>query len=177
MILKSSDTSLISSDYQNVLRQKHKQDPEWGPGGIIWIGLIVFLAREINAKSIIDYGCGKGGNIEPLSKAGFKVQGYDPGVDSFSSRPSRAELTVCLDVLEHVEPDKIENVLADIKSLSDISLFVISMRRAKHRLPNGENAHLLIQSREWWSEALSRHWDNQKIMSGRQDSELLVLCW
>ena len=64
----------------------------------------------------------------------------------------------CGDVLEHVEPEYLQDVLADIKRcMKRAGLLVISTIPAKKTLPDGRNAHLIVESPLWWGSVLSQH--------------------
>lgn len=63
----------------------------------------------------------------------------------------------CGDVLEHIEPDCIDDVLDDIKRVTQkVAIFVVSTQESKKTLPDGRNAHLLIKPVSWWMERLER---------------------
>jgi len=61
-------------------------------------------------------------------------------------------------VLEHVEPDLLDNVLAHISSLTRHYAFLnIATVAALKTLPDGRNAHLIVEPPEWWRARLERH--------------------
>ena len=70
--------------------------------------------------------------IELLSNAltGFDVRNYDPCIPEYATPPSPAELVVCTDVLEHIEPDKLDAVLNDIIRLSSKGAFLVAANAA-----------------------------------------------
>ena len=107
-------SNLISDDYKSLNARLHKTSNEYG-------NVNNFLARELptsisilrklyNYQSVLDYGCGKGLILDSLSKKleplGMNIQGYDPCIEKFSESPKRADILLCTDVLEHVEPEK-----------------------------------------------------------------------
>jgi hypothetical protein len=60
-------------------------------------------------------------------------------------------MVACIDVLEHIEPDLIDNVLDDLQRLTqEIGFYSISTEPAEKTLPDGRNAHLILQSPHWW---------------------------
>jgi hypothetical protein len=72
-------------------------------------------------------------------------------VQAFAGRPAFADLVTCTDVMEHVEPDRLEAVFTHIRQLArKAAFFVIATRPANKRLPNGGNAHLIIEPASWW---------------------------
>jgi hypothetical protein len=58
---------------------------------------------------------------------------------------------VCTDVLEHIEPELIDNVLDHLKDLTrKVAFLAIATRPARKNLADGRNAHLIIQPSSWW---------------------------
>ncbi len=111
--------------------------------------------EKYQAKDVLDYGCGKGNLGEKLKKLGIEVMNYDPAIPEFSKDPTPADLVVCTDVMEHVEPEFVDEVLDHIKSLSrKAAYFVIAFTESKKFLPDGRNSHICIEPPEWWEEKL-----------------------
>tara|TARA_B100000700_G_C14969310_1_gene820495 strand:+ start:791 stop:1333 length:543 start_codon:yes stop_codon:yes gene_type:complete len=119
---------------------------------------IVALLKENNCKYVLDYGCGKGVLVEFLNANDITCKGYDPAVERFSNKPihgSRYDCVTCLDVLEHIPYDCIDSILNDICSYdARYVLFNIALRKASQLLPDGSNAHLIVQDRAWWDKKL-----------------------
>lgn len=60
-------------------------------------------------------------------------------------------MVVCIDVLEHIEPDCLEAVLDDLKRVTaSFGIFTVATGPAKKVLADGRNAHLIQQDPEWW---------------------------
>lgn len=120
------------------------------------------IVEGSNVKSILDYGCGKAELWEKHGLRGLlkvkKIFLYDPGYVKFQARPIiPADLVVCVDVMEHIPENCVDEVLNDIESLSKKAiLFSISTREAAKLLPNGENAHVTIKPEEWWMEKINK---------------------
>jgi len=121
------------------------------------------LISENNIKTILDYGCGKAkfhpllfNNIKvPGSPMGVTVTPYDPAVTKFSNKPTgQYDLVLCIDVMEHIQEDKIEEVLKDLFSYSNKVFLTITCYPAMQILPNGKNAHYTIKEPDWWKEKL-----------------------
>lgn len=71
-----------------------------------------------NPNSIIDYGCGSGGVVDYLSETYKEVIGYDPCVKKYSKYPKKEfDVLVSMDVLEHIEPELLDNNLKNINKL------------------------------------------------------------
>ncbi len=145
---------LITEDYRAQNAQLHKS-PKFGVGGAKWASRVSSIAQKNNCETILDYGCGKG----MLGKALFyrEIREYDPAVEG-KNIVEPADLVVCTDVLEHIEPELLDSVLQHLHSLTHkVLFFYISTKLAlNHVLPDGRNPHLSFHDAEWWKEKLSR---------------------
>lgn len=143
---------LLSPEYRALLNRAHAE-MDWGGSGHKQAEAVCKFADEIGATRILDYGSGQGylakvlGQLDPPRR----VIQYDPGLPSAPGLPKPSHLVVCSDVLEHVEPDRLDNVLSHLHSLAGIgAYFVIATRLANKCLPDGQNAHLIVKPAEWW---------------------------
>ena len=75
------------------------------------------IIERMQVDHLLDYGCGAQTNLAKHLKVNRKLmyQAYDPGVPRFSKPPVPAQMVTCIDVLEHIEPELIDNVLDDLK--------------------------------------------------------------
>jgi 2-polyprenyl-3-methyl-5-hydroxy-6-metoxy-1,4-benzoquinol methylase len=146
-------TELISSEYRAQNMMLHEGKGKWGASGHKYYEAVMAFATELKAKHILDYGCGRGTLRKKLGKVGFHttLYEYDPAVFTRSRLPPPCDLVVCTDVLEHIEPDKLKAVLRHIASLAKKGIFLsIATRPANKILPDGRNAHLIIEDTPWW---------------------------
>lgn len=135
---------LLTDEYKNLLERMHKKSKVFGRGSKYRNEFVNSLGYE----DILDYGCGKG-------KLRVNKR-YDPAVKEFSAEPEPADLVVCTDVLEHIEPECLEDVLTHIRSkMLKAGYFTISCSPAKKTLPDGRNAHLIVEPPKWWLKKLS----------------------
>ena len=66
---------------------------------------------------------------------------------------------MCSDVLEHIEPELLENVLDDLCGLSQKAVYLcVATRPAKKILSDGRNAHLIVEDESWWLPKLMERW-------------------
>ena len=139
---------LITEEYRKLNAQLHKDRPDYGVGGHKYVAHIKEVARKIGAHTILDYGCGK----RMLEKAlGYAINNYDPAIPGVDATPEPADLVVCTDVLEHIEPDNLDDVLDDLKRVTKNTLVLtVATRTAKKFLADGRNAHLIEQPAKWW---------------------------
>lgn len=151
---------LISDTYQKLNYELHKTDPRYGAKAAKHAADIADIIRRTGARSLLDYGCGKG-TLKPALQAlcpSLDIREYDPCVPGKTAKPRPADIVVCLDVMEHIEPDRLDDVLAHIRSVTGFYAFMtVAVSPARKTLPDGRNAHLIVQPREWWTEQLARH--------------------
>lgn len=150
---------LITDGYieeQKVLHFKHLHSNKYGSGGPQFAELINGICAEQNIHELLDYGCGKA-VLQKCLNASIHYQGYDPAIEQYSALPQPSDLVVCLDVLEHIEPECLKDVLQHLAWLSKRLLFVsISMQQAQSGrfLSDGRNAHLIIENDTWWKDKM-----------------------
>jgi 2-polyprenyl-3-methyl-5-hydroxy-6-metoxy-1,4-benzoquinol methylase len=139
---------LISESYRRYNRQLHESTAAYGTSSGKWVETVRALCARANAASVLDYGCGKG-----LLKAslGDIVREYDPAIPGKSDAPEPADVVACTDVLEHIEPECLDDVLDDLCRVTRrVGLLVVSTSPARKTLPDGRNAHLVVQPSRWW---------------------------
>lgn len=165
---------LISEGYRELNRELHKRTA-YGSHGCKWANAVLEIIEDCDIQTLLDYGCGKGTLKVALGElTQLEVCEYDPAIEGKSARPAPAELVVCTDVLEHIEPDLLDNVVADLKGLATrYLLLVVSTRPATKFLADGRNAHLIIQSAEDWLPKLTKGWDT--IECREEVGELVLL--
>lgn len=150
---------LISDEYRKLNNKLHQDNPTYGMGGGKHSDTVIKLAKTLITPEnqfvrVLDYGCGKGMLAKSLP---FSINEYDPAVQGKDESPSPADLVVCSDVLEHIEPDKLNFVLDDLKRVTkQIGYFVISTRKAVKTYANGSNAHLIVQGKDWWEKKIAK---------------------
>lgn len=162
---------LISEEYRGLNEDLHKSVPEYGTSGKKWAANIYELSVALGTKDILDYGCGKSTLSNNLP---FAIQQYDPSIKKYSSRPVAADIVVCTDVLEHIEPEHLDSVLDDLKSLTrKVAFFTVATRPAKKTLADGRNAHLLQHGVDWW---LPKFWSRFIIRTLQvEDGEFVLM--
>lgn len=144
----------ISGEYQKLNSELH-EGAGWGKGGTKFFTPITNLAHSLGVEDILDYGCGKGRLVNLLHNASYNAEGYDPCFEKYAADPFPAQLLVSTDMLEHVEPEYLHNVLTHMASLAEEAAFlVVSLVPAVKHLPDGRNAHLIVKRGSWWGREL-----------------------
>jgi len=144
---------LITPYYAEQNAAMHRRQP-WGESGKKYVHDVIAYANELHAENILDYGCGRGTLKQALTKHGFDlcpVIEYDPAIPGKEALPGQADLITCTDVLEHIEPELIHNVLEHLYRLTVKGCYlVIATRDCDAVLPDGRKAHLIIEGPEYW---------------------------
>jgi len=167
---------LISAEYKEQNKKLHETNLAYGTGGSrhakLVIKLVDSLKKSLNNKtiSVLDFGCGKGYLAKALD---FPIYEYDPAIPYKDESPRPADLVICTNVLEHVEPDKLLFVLDELhRCTKQVGYFVISTTHAIKTLPDGRNTHLIVKGEEWWKEQIEKFF---KIASIRKSSNELFI--
>jgi len=154
---------LISDAYRQQNMELHRSRSDYGIGGAKWATLVKSLC-DID-ETILDYGCGKG----ELKKSLFlrSVREYDPAIPG-KEKAEPCDMVVCTDVLEHIEPELLDNVLKHLLEMTKKKLLVnIALVPAKKKLPDGRNAHLSVHDAFWWQAALEKYFKIQSWEIGK----------
>lgn len=119
------------------------------------------------AKTVLDYGAGKGKQYEPMQVrlndgrefpsipalwGVDQITCYDPGFEPISRLPEgKFDGVVCTDVLEHCPEDDLPWIVEELFGYARKFVFAnVACYPALKRLANGENAHCTVQSTAWW---------------------------
>jgi hypothetical protein len=172
----------------NQYRQMHVQG-EWflgippektfpGQSLLPQAGRIKELVLRTGARTLLDYGSGKGQqylpmNVQDASGESWSsipaywgvasVTCYDPSHAPFSQLPEgQFDGVISTDVLEHCPQEDMAWIVDELFRYSRRFMFAnVACYPAKKRLPSGENAHCTIKPLAWWAElfrqAADRH--------------------
>lgn len=164
-------------------QQMHKEGTEDLPPDHVFPGKslppqaasIKQMILKFGANSILDYGCGKGYQYEPMNvnndQTGEKwdsiqafwgvesITCYDPAYEPHMTLPEgQFDGVICTDVLEHCPEDDIHWIIGELFTYAKTFIFAnIACYPAKKTLPNGENAHCTIQPPEWWMQIINHY--------------------
>lgn len=144
---------LISDDYRRMQQALH-QDPKYGVASVEYAPLVSQVLEMVGASELLDYGAGKGRLGETLrANIGrpLTIHHYDPAIPQWSAPAAPCRFVACIDVLEHIEPDLLDNVLDDLKRVTAyVGVFTVHTGAANKVLSDGRNAHLIQQPPSWW---------------------------
>ncbi len=150
------------TDAYRAEQQKLHGNKRYGVASLTYAPLVRKLLKIGECKSLSDYGAGKCNLKVALGlRDGGPVayQPYDPAFPDYGP-PRPADLVTCIDVLEHIEPDLLDNVLDEIASITRRLAFVtVDTQPAKKVLSDGRNAHLIQQPPSWWIDRFSARFE------------------
>ena len=163
--MAKSDT--ITEEYLGLQAELHK-NPGYGVASLVFAPTVAALIRQAGVRSVSDYGAGKKHLLVGLSQAGIgdvEYFPYDPVFPEYGP-PKPADLVCCIDVLEHVEPEKLDNVFRELASITrKYGFFSVHTGPAGKTLSDGRNAHLIQKPSSWWLARLVPHFEVLQLQS------------
>ena len=149
-------SAVITEAYRALNAQQHHDRQEWGLQSIKYWKAVKEVCDRNGFASLLDYGCGKRSLERALTPFGIKVTNYDPAFPELAASPEPHDFVVCTDVLEHVEPECLDAVIADlVRVTKQIGFFVVATRPSLKNLPDGTNPHRIVENRDWWLSKLA----------------------
>ena len=152
---------MISDAYKHQLQTMHEERTaggrKWGTTGARNFGdyICKFLEhRRGQIVTVLDFGAGQGSLGEYVQQYAVDVEvkwkDYDPGKGD-KPPEGKFDLIVSSDVLEHVEPEEIDNVIEWLDVHATKAQFHhIACDPCGLILPDGRNAHLITEKLDWW---------------------------
>ncbi len=136
------------------------------------VGAIKAMIEATGARTILDYGSGKGMQYRPQkiivngghvadSVAEFwdvdEVRCFDPGYPPHASLPSgQFDGVISTDVLEHCPEEDLPWIVEEIFSYARRFVYLnVACFPARKSLPDGQNAHITVRDPEWWRQVVA----------------------
>lgn len=113
-------STLISEEYRRMQEELH-QNPNYGVASVQYAPMVADVLKQVGATEMLDYGAGKGRlgeTLRTLLPDPPLIYHYDPARPEWSSTPRPRAFVACIDVLEHIEPDLLDNVLDDLQRVT-----------------------------------------------------------
>jgi len=130
------------------------------------------MIKASGARTLLDYGCGKGRQYWPHrirdEQEGIEypdiksfwgisdVRCYDPGYAPFTELPTGTyDGVICTDVLEHCPEEDVPWIIAELFHYAEKFLYAnVACFPARKRLPSGGNAHCTVKPVRWWEDVI-----------------------
>ncbi len=148
-----SQATLITEEYRRMQEVLHR-NPDYGVASVEYAPMVAEVMEAVGTRELLDYGAGKGRlgmTLNQLFEEPFLIHHYEPAMPQWSTTPQPCRFVACIDVLEHIEPDLIDNVLDDLQRVTaGVGFFTVDTQPAKKVLADGRNAHLIQQPPSWW---------------------------
>lgn len=172
-------------DYAGLYRPLHEAaGGKFFGGKIRGVEIVIDLVARTAPRSLLDYGCGKGRQYSERQIherwGGLLPHCYDVGVPELAARPEgKFDGVICSDVMEHIAPEDVDAVLADIFGFvsrrrapaQSFVYFRISCVPSKgKRLADGRDVHLTIAAPEWWEAKLAPHRRPRLVIETRYET-------
>ncbi len=166
-------------------RKRRAIDAYNGKSTIAYAQLIKKIIKKNHIKNMLDYGSGKGFFYDnPFNENGVNIKSlrnyweieidlFDPCFEKYSTLDDKKkfDLTICIDVLEHIPSNDIDWVLEEIINKSKKYVFInVACYPAIALLPNNKNAHININSPQWW------HSKILKFKKKRNEIKIICIC-
>jgi len=154
----------------DVISEEYRKKLEWATNDMPWGGAvlgsvprILKYATDHGCKSILDYGSGKSDFLNSLNAEfpdhGLQINQYEPGRPELAGDPIVSDMSICVDVLEHIEPEKLDAVLDHIYAKTNkIFYFKVCLVASHGTFPDGTNLHLIIEDKDFWLDKLSKYY-------------------
>jgi hypothetical protein len=126
------------------------------------------LAVVVPGDKVIEFGCGTGVGLAEIGKTN-EVLGVDiagnclaadvPFMQACLWEPmsARGDSGFCVDVMEHIPTDRVDDVFKEIMACVPRCLFIVCLLDDQlGRKHIGKALHLTIRPAEWWRETASR---------------------
>jgi hypothetical protein len=157
----------ISEEYKKQIQFLHSQ--EKFNSALVKYSSVKEFIEIYRPESILDYGCANGGLIEQIKKdfpTINPVDGFDPAVPKFEIIKEKSyDCVISNDVIEHIEPEFLDQTLRQIENLFEsYAWLIIACYPAKKCLPDGRNAHLTVESPNWWIEKINNVFTNSSFL-------------
>ena len=175
---------LTRENFINQYSEIHKKK-RYGHTSKSLLHLLLPYIEEIEAKSILDYGCGQSSLIDelkdifdPNDEGNIKTFRYDPAIDGYAKLPEeKVDLVICTDVLEHIPCQDLDQVIEKILALGQQAIFVIATKKAREILPDGSNAHCSVYNKYWWLDMIKQYAEFAKFTPWPVKGRCCIITW
>lgn len=173
--IKKHDMKVLMLDHNKIVVNPHKvdtlYDKEYYETHNNWKlkeyhHIAKAIKEHLSPDSVIDLGCGNGVLVSLLEKEGIKTFGVEASMDAINHRINKentiywhdlrvpikkgltTDLTVSIEVAEHIEPEMASNYCDNLTRFSDTVLMTASPEE------DGGKYHFNPQNKEFWTQMM-----------------------
>lgn len=172
-------------DYAALYRPLHEaKNGKYFGGKIHGVDVVVDLVARTKPRNLLDYGSGKGRQYSKRQQhdlwGGLLPTCYDVAVPKFAERPKgKFDGIICSDMMEHIAPEDVDEVLADIfrfsarrrsPAKSFVYFHISCVPSVKKVLGDGRNVHLTVEPPAFWDEKLAGFQRYGLVIEARYDT-------
>jgi 2-polyprenyl-3-methyl-5-hydroxy-6-metoxy-1,4-benzoquinol methylase/uncharacterized Rossmann fold enzyme len=163
------------------------------PGELL-LGVFFTLCKPHDESTFIDFGCGTGRAMKKLDEVGFNVRGIDiagncldEGVEVPFLQANLWELSrhdidpcdwgYCVNVMEHIPEQKVEDVLGEIASHTRVGCFFgISFVKDDFGSLVNDVLHMTVKPSGWWIDLLRKYFADVVICKSDMSENGVFVC-
>lgn len=137
---------------------------------------------------VIDFGCGTGRPAQKLKDKGLDVLAIDHAHNCLDEDIDvdfmianlwdlpvvKGDFGFCTDVMEHIPPEKVDDVLSGISRCVDEAFFAIHTDHDAMGELIGEPLHLTVHDADWWSAKMHEHFNQVDRISDDHSAVFLT---
>ena len=122
------------------------------------------ILQRLDARSVVDVGCGKNDFARELRRRGVAAWGVDPAcpwadgwceADRLPFHDGAVDWLTSFDVLEHIDRRQLPAVFAEFARVARRGwVLSISHRESRTPGPAGEKLHLTVEPESWWRDRI-----------------------
>jgi hypothetical protein len=167
---------MISAAYKEEQHNLHASNPNYGVASLTYAPMVSQIINRLGVTEMLDYGAGKGRLAKAITPDHeVKVTHYDPAIPDWDAAPDSAQLVTCIDVLEHIEPEFLCDVLDDLQRVTEFyGFYTVHTGPAVKVLSDGRNAHLTQQPPKWWLPKIMKRFDLIQFQANAHGFYVLV---
>lgn len=142
---------------------------------------VIAHLQSVGARNVVDLGAGSGRGALALARAGYQVElvdiasnCLDPEVAAVAPplihasiwdpklphMVSGADAVTCIDVIEHIPPLHVEQVLTNIEAIAPHGYLAIALFP---HVMDGVVLHLTVEPVEWWDQTVRPHFPDAEV--------------
>lgn len=174
--------------YKNIYDNTYNKVENYNFHNLVKDIYVDVYAAYVNGR-ILDAGCGEGIHLKRMLRNGYNAFGIElstvccekylcdvphenTDILSFSQKGEYFDGLICMDVLEHIPYENINDTIESLSKIADSAFFGI----ANHSdVLNGIELHLIQKGYDWWLNTLKKHYKIVQFITEQFDSKFFYI--